>query len=398
MTPIGPRPADWTLSTLGDVGEVKMCKRVMKSQTLNEGEIPFFKIGTFGSEPDAYISKELFDDFKTRFSYPKKGAVLLSAAGTIGRAVEFDGRDAYFQDSNIVWIDNDEEKVLNKFLFYFYKIAKWKTENGGIVVRLYNENLRWTQIAFPSSLSEQRKIADALSSIDSLLLRLDEAIEKKRQIKEGLMQQLLTGKTRLPGFSDEWVNASLGQLFDFHKGNGLSKDDIEATGTNRCVLYGEIFTKYDIDTSDGYSLTDINEGFPSMLGDILMPGSTTTTGIDLVKAIVVLDDGVQLGGDVIVMRKKEDVDPHFMAILISNIARQAVAEKTQGTTIIHLHGKNLTNICYFIPASKKEQETISQLIMQQDAEIKAIAAKRNKYSLIKQGMMQELLTGKTRLI
>ncbi|WP_230905973.1 restriction endonuclease subunit S, partial [Escherichia coli] len=85
----------------------------------------------FGKEPDSYISRKLFNEFKEKYSYPKVGEVLISASGTIGRTVIFDGRESYFQDSNIVWIENNEKIVLNKYLFYFYKIAKWGISEGG---------------------------------------------------------------------------------------------------------------------------------------------------------------------------------------------------------------------------------------------------------------------------
>lgn len=168
---LGLIPNDWDVFSLGQLGEVKMCKRVMKHQTLSSGEIPFYKIGTFGGTPDAYIARDLFEDFRSRFSYPKKGDILLSAAGTIGRTVVFDGLDSYFQDSNIVWIDNKEDKVLNCFLYYCYKIMRFNTENGGIVVRLYNENLRNTTFVAPKSLAEQKRIAEALSKIDDMIGR-----------------------------------------------------------------------------------------------------------------------------------------------------------------------------------------------------------------------------------
>jgi len=116
---------------LGWVGEVRMCKRVMKNQTSADGEIPFFKIGTFGKEPNAFITRDLFEEFKGKYNYPKVGEVLISASGTIGRAVIFDGEEAYFQDSNIVWLENDESKVLNKYLYYFYQIANWHVADGG---------------------------------------------------------------------------------------------------------------------------------------------------------------------------------------------------------------------------------------------------------------------------
>ena len=101
---------------LGKIGEIRMCKRILKEQTKDSGDIPFYKIGTFGKTPNSYISKELFKEYKLKYNYPKIGEVLISASGTIGKAVIFDGEDAYFQDSNIVWIENDESMVLNKYL------------------------------------------------------------------------------------------------------------------------------------------------------------------------------------------------------------------------------------------------------------------------------------------
>ena len=98
-----------------------MCKRIMKEETSSAGDVPFFKIGTFGREPDAYISREEFEEYKATYAYPRKGDILISAAGTIGRTVDFDGEDAYYQDSNIVWIANDESIILNRYLYYYYQ-------------------------------------------------------------------------------------------------------------------------------------------------------------------------------------------------------------------------------------------------------------------------------------
>jgi len=105
--------------TLGEVGEVRMCKRILKNQTSEKGDIPFYKIGTFGKKPNAFISRELFEEYKSKYSYPSVGEILISASGTIGRTVVFNGQDAYFQDSNIVWIENNEYQILNKFLLKY---------------------------------------------------------------------------------------------------------------------------------------------------------------------------------------------------------------------------------------------------------------------------------------
>lgn len=150
---------------LGDIGEVRMCKRILKEETNTISGIPFYKIGTFGNKADVFISLEKFKEYKEKFSYPKKGDILISAAGTIGRAVIYDGSDSYFQDSNIVWIDNDETKVLNKYLFYCYKNIHWFTSKGSTILRLYNDNIRNTEIVVPP-LESQKKIAAVLSTLD----------------------------------------------------------------------------------------------------------------------------------------------------------------------------------------------------------------------------------------
>lgn len=175
---------------LGEIGEIRMCKRILKSQTTSEGDIPFYKIGTFGKKPDAYISRGLFDEFKERFNYPNLGEVLISASGTIGRTVIFDGKDSYFQDSNIVWVENDEKIVLNKFLYYFYKIAKWGVAEGGTIQRLYNENLRKLAVPVPfpdaprKSLAEQARIVAILDKFDALSNSISEGLPREIALRQ----------------------------------------------------------------------------------------------------------------------------------------------------------------------------------------------------------------------
>ncbi|WP_268969669.1 restriction endonuclease subunit S [Treponema peruense] len=152
---------------LGTIGKVSMCKRIMKAETSADGDVPFFKIGTFGKEPDAYISRDKFEKYKAAYSYPNKGDILISAAGTIGRTVIFDGEDAYYQDSNIVWIANDESIVLNRYLYYCYQLQPWNVSTGGTISRLYNDNIAKAKISVPS-IEEQKRIISILDRFDSL--------------------------------------------------------------------------------------------------------------------------------------------------------------------------------------------------------------------------------------
>lgn len=152
---------------LKDIGPVKMCKRILKSQTHSEGDVPFYKIKTFGGKPDVYISNELFERYSTAYSFPKNGSILISAAGTLGKVVKYNGERAYFQDSNIVWIDNDESILLNDYLYYFYLTKPWQVTLGSTIPRLYNKDIENIAITFPKDLEKQRKIVAVLKYLDS---------------------------------------------------------------------------------------------------------------------------------------------------------------------------------------------------------------------------------------
>ena len=152
---------------LGEVGPVCMCKRILKSQTNDVGGVPFYKIGTFGKQANAYISKETYEEYHNKYNFPKKGDILISAAGTIGRTVVYDGEPAYFQDSNIVWVANDETKILNRFLIHCYAMKPWYVSTGGTIARLYNDNILKAVVPVPY-LERQKFIVDTLDRFDTL--------------------------------------------------------------------------------------------------------------------------------------------------------------------------------------------------------------------------------------
>ena len=163
---------------LGDIGEIRMCKRILKSQTSTSGDIPFYKIGTFGKEADTFINKDLFDTYKNLYNFPNKGDILISAAGTIGRCVVYNGEDSYYQDSNIVWIDNDESIILNDYLYYVLDNITWNPSKGSTILRLYNDDIR-KKVFYAPDLMCQRVIADTLKTIDK-------KITLNRQINDNL--------------------------------------------------------------------------------------------------------------------------------------------------------------------------------------------------------------------
>jgi type I restriction enzyme S subunit len=183
---------EWEVKKLGEVGEPLMCKRIFKNETTQNSKerVPFYKIGTFGRVADSYISKDIYEEYKIKYPFPKKGDILISASGTIGRLVIYDGAPSYFQDSNIIWLGHNEAIVLNSFLYYCYTKIKWQTSDGGVISRLYNSDFKGMTVCFPPNKSEQQKIATCLSSLDDIITAQTQKIELLEQHKKGLLQGL----------------------------------------------------------------------------------------------------------------------------------------------------------------------------------------------------------------
>lgn len=179
---------DWEQRKFGDLGSVAMCKRIFKEQTSTDGDIPFYKIGTFGAEPDAFISRELFKKYREKFQYPNVGDMLISASGTIGRTVEYKGEEAYFQDSNIVWFKHDD-RVDNSFLKCIYEIVKWSGIEGSTIKRLYNDNFLKTEFSMPK-VAEQQQIGMYFQSLDHLITLHQRKCAELQNIKKYMLQNM----------------------------------------------------------------------------------------------------------------------------------------------------------------------------------------------------------------
>lgn len=187
---------EWKKCKLGDECNVFMCKRILASQTNTEGSVPFYKIGTIGGTPDAYISKELFDDYKAKYNYPHKGEVMITCAGTVGKCVIYDGKDAYYQDSNIVWIDNPSQHINNGFLYHLLANVNWRKLNSTTIIRIYNDDLRNLKLSYPQ-IEEQKKISRLLSLLDERIATQNKIIEDLKKLKSAISKLLFTRKDLL---------------------------------------------------------------------------------------------------------------------------------------------------------------------------------------------------------
>ncbi|MBR3220842.1 MAG: restriction endonuclease subunit S [Kiritimatiellae bacterium] len=384
---LGPIPQDWEVKRLGEIGEPLMCKRVLKHQTSDQGDIPFYKIGTFGKTPDAYITRSLFESLRSKYPFPRKGDCLISAAGTIGRVVVYNGEDAYFQDSNIVWIDNDEAVVTNEYLALCYALMKWQSEDGGIISRLYNANLK-AQIIVCPPLPEQQRIAESLGEVDKLIESLDEQIEKKRLIAKGVAHDLLSAKKRLPGFKGEWRCANLGTLVDFITDTIATKD----IDTRKYVSTDNMLSNL-AGVTPNKSIVPYASVREFKSGDILLSNIRP-----YLKKMWFADYDAGCSTDVLVLRVVADlIDSRFLyRVLARDTFFEFVSAKAVGTKMPR--GDKRVIAVFQVPIPQlAEQQAIADLLGEQDAAIAALVEKREKYVRIKEGMMRDLLTGKVRM-
>ena len=336
-----------------------MCKRILASQTNTEEGVPFYKIGTIGNAPDAYISKELFDDYKTKYNYPHKGEVMITCAGTVGKCVIYDGKDAYYQDSNIVWIDNPSQCISNSFLYHLLAKVDWRKLNSTTIIRIYNDDLRNLKLSYPQ-IEEQQKISRLLSFLDERIATQNKIIEDLKKLKSAIIEEHYRQTEK-----NEVCVADLGNHFNV--GN-LAKDDLSETG-KPCIIYGELFTTYGEIISQIESHTNKTEGMIlSKKGDLLFPSSTTVDAISLIAPSVINVDNVILGGDMFGIHISHNYNAQYLSYYFNHIAKKQLAKFAKGSTIIHLHYTDIEKAKLLLP-SLEEQNRMAKCLVALDKKV-----------------------------
>ncbi|NHB46155.1 restriction endonuclease subunit S [Helicobacter pylori] len=389
-----PLPKDWQKVRLGDISKPCMCKRVMKHQTTPYGEIPFYKIGTFGNTADAFISKKLFLEYKAKYSFPKKGDILISASGTIGRAVIYDGKPAYFQDSNIVWIDNDETLVKNDFLFYAYSNIKWNTEYTTIL-RLYNDNFRNTLIPLPP-LNEQIAIANILSDVDRYLYSLDALILKKESVKKSLSFELLSQRKRLKGFNQAWQKVRLGDIAEIKR--GASPRPIENPKwfcTNSNVGWVRISdisknSRFLYKTAQKLSKKGIEKSRFIKQNSLIMSMCATIGKPIITKIDTCIHDGF-------VVFENPKIDLNYLYYFLCYIEKEWLESGQQGSQV-NLNVDLIKNKEVFCPKDLNEQIAIANILSGLDHEIISLKNKKRQFENIKKALNHDLMSAKIRVL
>jgi type I restriction enzyme S subunit len=284
-----------------------------------------------------------------------------------------------------------------KFIYFLLQMFDFESFSGKSGVPGVNRNdLHKEPVCIPESRAEQNKIANTLSDIELLIYDLERIIAKKHHIKQATMQELLTGKRRLPGFEGEWVEVVLGKHAKFFKGKGLPKSDLTPYGEYGCVHYGELFTLYNESIRETRSYTHkVDNLFFSAANDVLMPTSDVTPR-GLAKASCICRNGIVIGGDILVIRPNPGaINGTFLSYLIRRDSAQILRLVT-GSTVYHIYSGDMKRFAFHLP-TVIEQEAIVELLDDLGAELESLEVSLGKAQAIMQGMMQQLLTGKIRL-
>ena len=234
-----------------------MCKRIFANQTSEQGDVPFYKIGTIGTEPDAYISRELFEEYKAKYKYPREGEVMVTCAGTVGKTIVFDGADSYYQDSNIVWLSNPKQLYINSFLNYFLSRVNWNKLNSTTITRIYNDNLRELVIKYPS-VKEQEKIVSLLSLLDQKISIQSKIIKESLILKKVLCHKL---------FDSSKNSVSLASIADIEMGQSPDSSSYNRDSLGIPLIQGNLDIK-DGNTAPSIWTTQITK--QCEIGDVIL--------------------------------------------------------------------------------------------------------------------------------
>ncbi|MGK7392601.1 MAG: restriction endonuclease subunit S [Candidatus Cyclobacteriaceae bacterium M2_1C_046] len=298
--------------------------------------------------------------------------------------------EAYVSEHAIVVKTNEENDIdwLTQRLDYFHlnRLSESSAQPGLSVGRLLK-----LKVYIPH-LNEQQKIASFLSSIDKKIQQLIRKKELLEQYKKGVMQKIFKQEIQFKkdngGAFPEWEEKRLGDIATFSKGKTISKGDLLPDGNVKCILYGELYTRYTEVIEEVVSLTHLNpkDLLLSEVNDLLIP-SSGETHIDIARVSCLIKDGIALGGDINVLKTSEN--GVFLAYYLSSAKKTEIAKLAQGNSVVHLYNKQLKSLRILTP-TKEEQEKIADFLIMIDEKIDAVKIQIEKSRQFKKGLLQQM--------
>ena len=402
-TEIGRIPEEWETCTILSqsnklvVAFVGTCEKyytnkgegvmMLRTGDLKERSIDYTNI--------KYISYSFHNANKK--SQLKKGDILIARHGSNGHGVIYDKNDEA-NSLNFVIVHLIDNEYLNSYLVYCLEtnIVREQIEaaTAGSTQKVINTKAIGELIVPKPNILEQQSIASALTSIDNLISSLGKLIEKKKNIKQGAMQQLLTGKIRLKEFTEPWVYRKISEIATTSSGGTPSRSIPNYYyGDIKWFTTTELKDNYLYDSVEHITREALNNSSAKMFSanTILMAMYGATIG-----KLGVLKEPSTTNQACCAIKCNDIVEIFLFYILLYN--RKSIIEKGCGAGQPNISQAIVNELSFLVPPCEKEQQAIANILSKMDNEITALEAKRAKYEVIKQGMMQQLLTGKIRLI
>lgn len=404
-TEIGKIPEEWKMYSIGKDCSVKArigWQGLTTSEYLQTGHYGLITStdlieGKVNWDTCVFVSEERYKQDTNIIV--KNGDVLVSKDGTIGKvAVVSNLQYPTTLNSGVFVIRTKNEKITQEglglvFISPYFKDFIKRLTAGSTIVHLYQKDI--VNFTFPiPTLPEQHRIASALTSIDNLISSLGKLIEKKKNIKQGAMQQLLTGKTRLKGFSERWVYRKISEIATTSSGGTPSRSiPSYYYGDIKWFTTTELKDNYLYDSVEHITREALNNSSAKMFSanTILMAMYGATIG-----KLGVLKEPSTSNQACCAIKCNDIVEIFLFYILLYN--RKSIIEKGCGAGQPNISQAIVNELSFLVPPCEKEQQAIANILSKMDNEITALEAKKAKYEAIKQGMMQQLLTGKIRLI
>ena len=385
-TEVGVIPEDWQVDRIDQHTLIKTGSK--NTQDKEEGgEYPFFVRSA---------------DVERIGTYSYDGEAVLTAGDGVGTGKVFHYvRGRFDVHQRVYRISHFSDRLNGQYFFFqfserfYHRIMSMTAKSSVDSVRM--EMIAGMLLPLPSP-REQSAIAAVLSDVEELIGSLEALIAKRRAVKQAAMQELLTGRTRLPGFGGEWETGRLGDLGTFYKGRGIRRDELGETGVC-CVRYGTLYTRY-----ENYVVKPVSRipeqvadsALPIRQGDLLFAGSGETAEEIGICVAYIGEEPACAGGDIIVLRSSGQDAVYLAHLLNSPPAARQKARMAQGDAVVHIRGDHLAEIEFPLPPLP-EQQAIATVLSDMDAEIAALERRLDKTRAIKQGMMQQLLTGSIHL-